>query len=220
MAIKILSDRQESFLREVAKNPGLSQNFYLTGGTALAGFYLRHRYSEDLDFFSEIEFTPLNIDVFLKQVKLRLGFDKLDYQQSFNRNLYFLHFGGEVLKIEFTYFPFTRIDATVIERGLQIDSLKDIAVNKLFSIYQRSVARDYIDLYCIIKQENFTISDLISQARLKFDFAIDPLQLGTQFMKSEGVNDVPRLIQNIRPEEWREFFREEAKKLKPEILKP
>lgn len=53
MAIKILSDKQESFLREVAKNPSLSRNFYLTGGTALAGFYLHHRYSEDLDFFSE-----------------------------------------------------------------------------------------------------------------------------------------------------------------------
>jgi predicted nucleotidyltransferase component of viral defense system len=27
--------------------------FYLTGGTALGRFYLNHRYSEDLDFFTD-----------------------------------------------------------------------------------------------------------------------------------------------------------------------
>jgi Nucleotidyl transferase AbiEii toxin, Type IV TA system len=26
--------------------------FYLSGGTALSGFYLQHRYSDDLDFFT------------------------------------------------------------------------------------------------------------------------------------------------------------------------
>ena len=28
------------------------RGFYLTGGTALAEFYLHHRYSDDLDFFT------------------------------------------------------------------------------------------------------------------------------------------------------------------------
>jgi predicted nucleotidyltransferase component of viral defense system len=34
--------------------------FYLTGGTALAAYYLRHRLSEDLDFFAEKEFELKN----------------------------------------------------------------------------------------------------------------------------------------------------------------
>lgn len=29
----------------------LATNFYLTGGTALSRYYIRHRYSDDLDFF-------------------------------------------------------------------------------------------------------------------------------------------------------------------------
>ena len=30
----------------------IDTKFYLTGGTALSRFYLNHRYSEDLDFFT------------------------------------------------------------------------------------------------------------------------------------------------------------------------
>lgn len=30
----------------------LADSFYLTGGTALSAFYLEHRYSVDLDFFT------------------------------------------------------------------------------------------------------------------------------------------------------------------------
>ncbi|MCZ7666433.1 MAG: nucleotidyl transferase AbiEii/AbiGii toxin family protein [Chloroflexi bacterium] len=43
-----------SFQKELLKVIGrssLGDNFYLTGGTALAAFYLQHRFSEDLDFF-------------------------------------------------------------------------------------------------------------------------------------------------------------------------
>lgn len=38
-----------------AKSRVITDNFYLTGGTALSEFYLQHRLSEDLDFFSEQE---------------------------------------------------------------------------------------------------------------------------------------------------------------------
>lgn len=218
MPIDILSARQKQFLAQFSTQPMLPKKFYLTGGTALAGFYLHHRYSEDLDFFSESEFVPLEIDVFFKKLKTVLAFEKLDYQQTFNRNLYFLHFPDEILKVEFTFFPFPRIDESVTREGVQLDSLRDIAVNKLFSIYQRSVARDYIDLYCIVQQTGYVVSDLTAQARLKFDFVIDPLQLGTQFLKAESVIDLPRMIKKINHSLWRDFFRQEAEKLKPEIL--
>ena len=65
----IFTNRQLAFLKAVAGNKFLADNFYLTGGTALAVFYLKHRYSEDLDFFSEKEFDILGLDVFFKQIK-------------------------------------------------------------------------------------------------------------------------------------------------------
>ena len=49
--MEILTPFQKELLRVIG-NSNLADNFYLTGGTALAAFYLQHRYSEDLDFFT------------------------------------------------------------------------------------------------------------------------------------------------------------------------
>lgn len=205
-------------LEYISREKFLAENFYLTGGTALAGFYTHHRYSEDLDFFSEKEVDPAGITIFLRTIQPISGHTTVDYQQSFNRHLFFLHFGNEILKTEFTYFPFTRIESGTTFEGIEIDSIRDIAVNKLFTIYQRSKARDYIDLYVICCGNNWSIQELISQAKVKFDWHIDPLQLGTQFIKAKDAKDYPRMISSLPPTEWQTFFEEEAKKIKPDIL--
>lgn len=218
MENNILSERQRRMLAEIGAQPKIASSFYLSGGTALAGYYLFHRYSEDLDFFSETEFDIQGITVFLSQLKSTFKFTSIDFQQSLNRNLFFLRFPDEVLKIEFTYYPFPRIERGQMRDGLTIDSLLDIAVNKLFTIYQRSTARDYIDLYCICKKENWQIADLLAKAKIKFDWHIDPLQLGTQFLKSESAQDVPRMLDALAPDVWKMFFTEEAKRLKSKII--
>lgn len=218
MENKILTSRQISLLEEIGKNEFITQNFYLTGGTALAGFYLRHRYSEDLDFFSETEFDITQINVAFNKIRGRLGISKIDFQQSYNRNLFFLHFNSKVIKMEFTYFPFPRIEKGKKEYGIPVDSLIDIAVNKLFSIYQRVQARDYIDIYFIVKKEKYGIDDLIKRAKIKFDWSIDPLQLGTQFVKVKEAKDYPRMILKIPPGEIEEFFLKEAQKFKNKII--
>ena len=218
MSNDVLTKTQISLLTEIGKSDFLNKNFYLTGGTALAGFYLCHRYSEDLDFFSENEFDILQVDIAIKEIKGKLGISKIDFQQSYNRNLFFLDFGGETVKTEFTYFPFPRVEKGKTEYGIEIDSLIDIAVNKLFSVYQRTQARDYIDLYVIIKKDNYAVEELIKKAKIKFDWHIDPLQLGTQFVKVKEAKDYPRMILEIRPREVENFFLEEAKKLRDKII--
>ncbi len=103
--------------------------------------------------------------------------------------------------------------------GMPVDSAKDIAANKLFTIYQRSKARDYIDLYCIQKQYGWTVAQLIAWAKAKFDWHIDPIQLAAQFTKAATVEDYPRMIVPIAKEDWQKFFKNEALKLKPDILR-
>jgi len=218
MKVNILTDRQTAFLERFGAEEAVARDFYLTGGTALAAWYLYHRYSEDVDFFSETEIDSLALDVFFSNTKKDLGITKIDFQQSYNRNLFFLHFGNEVLKTEFTYFPFPRIELGRYEYGVRIDSLLDIAVNKLFTIYQRTAARDYIDLYSICKEKQWALHELTEKARMKFDWHIDPLQLGTQLMKAKEAKDYPRMIKDMPLAEWHDFFIVEAKKLKPDIL--
>ena len=109
MAETILNNKQIRILEAISNDDKICQNFYLTGGTALAEYYLKHRQSEDLDFFSEKEFDIQAINIFFAKNKKILGIKKVDIQQSFNRNLIFLHLKDNIVKTEFTYFPFPRI---------------------------------------------------------------------------------------------------------------
>lgn len=220
MTKSILTSQQRKFLDLFSKSKSLNQSFYLTGGTALCEFYLPFRYSEDLDFFSEVEFELLGITAFIKSLKGELGYKKIDINTSFNRNIFQLIFDKEVLKVEFTYFPFPQIKKPITKMGVQVDSLLDIAVNKLFTIYQKPRSRDFIDLYMINQQYHYKIDDLISKARLKFDWHVDPIKLGSQFLEAKQLKDYPKLIKKLNHARWQEFFQKEAKKLKKEIFKP
>lgn len=214
----ILSGNQIKILNAIGADNEICQNFYLTGGTALAEYYLQHRLSEDLDFFSEKEFDIQAIGVFFAKNKKNLGIEKIDFQQSFNRNLVFLYLKDDIIKTEFTYFPFPRIEKKIKRNKLFVDSLEDIAVNKLFTIYQKPRSRDFIDLYLIIKKTGWKIGDLINQAKIKFDWHIDYLQLGSRFLLAETVRDYPKMILKLKNEEWQEFFINQAKSFSGEII--
>lgn len=51
MAQAILSSLQNEFLKKFFASP-VGPKFFLTGGTALSVFYLKHRVSYDLDLFA------------------------------------------------------------------------------------------------------------------------------------------------------------------------
>jgi len=214
----ILSENQRLLLTLLSEDAPICKTFYLSGGTALAEFYLHHRFSEDLDFFSEEEFESEDVSAVLKKIQKAAGIIRVRYEQSFNRNLFFLELEKDEIKTEFTYFPFPRIEQKKKIGNLSIDSLIDIAVNKVFTIYQKPRSRDYIDLYCIMKRESWTIADLVRKARIKFDYHIDPLQLGAQFVKAQELKDYPRMLILIDDSAWQGFFLEEAKRLSPEVL--
>ncbi|MEK6732825.1 MAG: nucleotidyl transferase AbiEii/AbiGii toxin family protein [Candidatus Omnitrophota bacterium] len=220
MAREILSPAQKKFISLFSENKGLKEKFYLTGGTALSAYYLHHRYSEDLDFFSLSQIEILGIDVFLKEIKPVLKIKKIDFQQSFNRNIYFLHIEKDVLKTEFTYFPFEHIEKPAKKDNIYIDSALDIAANKAFTIYQNPRARDFIDLYYIIlKYPHLSLRKLLKMARIKFDSIIDPIQLGAQLLKAQDMRDLPRMLQKIDHQKWRVFFLNEAKNASDSIFK-
>ncbi|MBU1292068.1 nucleotidyl transferase AbiEii/AbiGii toxin family protein [Patescibacteria group bacterium] len=218
MAKTILSNNQIKIIDVISQNDEICRIFYLTGGTALAEYYLDHRLSEDLDFFSEKEFDIQAISVFFAKNKKVIGIKKVDIQQSFNRNLIFLYLKNEVVKTEFTYFPFPRIEKKIKRNKLFVDSLEDIAVNKLFTLYQKPRSRDFIDLYLIIKKTDWKMADLIKKAKIKFDWHIDYLQLGSQFMLAEKVKDYPHMILKLKNEEWQKFFISQAKSFSGKII--
>jgi hypothetical protein len=145
---------------------------------------------------------------------------KVDYRKFLGLYSFYLFFRPKkFLKVDFNYYPYPRIEKGIKFKGITVDSLYDIAVNKVHTISMKPRARDFIDVYFIIKEKGYTFKRLLMDAEAKFDWHIDPIQLGTQLLKAAKVKDYPRMIKEIDHREWKRFFIEEAKKLKKEIFK-
>lgn len=144
---KGLTRRQEEFLAVVLKTPYVLKKFYLTGGTALSYWYLDHQESYDLDFFSSEEVNASHIARWLNNNKNILHITNISHEGELGFNFFTLTFSNrDKLKIDFNYFPSERIERGHVWKGLQIDSLYDIAVNKLETIDLSPRGKDYVDL--------------------------------------------------------------------------
>ena len=218
MAKSLLNLYQKSFLSFFSSCRELYDQFYFSGGTALSEYYLQHRYSEDLDFFSENEVNSADLNLFLTSQKNKFSADKIQYTQSFNRNIFFFSYPkSHELKVEFTYYPFVRLEKSRISGNLQIDSVLDIAVNKTFILTQQVRGRDFFDLYMINQKYNFDFFDLLKKARQKFDYPINYLELGKNLLKVNSFLDGPILIKEINRSMIEDYFLKLAKNL--ELLK-
>ncbi len=217
----ILTFPQRQILNLVAGTPYFVERFYLAGGTALSEFYLKHRISEDLDFFSENqEVNQFYIIRFFESKKRLLKLEKIETKRVLGLVSLFFHFADKsVLKIDFNYYPFPRMEKGLKYKGFEIESIYDIAVDKVHTIALNPRARDYIDIYFIIKEKKYDFERLILDAKAKFDWDISPIDLGARLIEGSKLSDYPRMLVDIDHNEWKEFFIKEAMKLKKEIFK-
>ncbi len=133
--ISILKQHHRDFLELVLKEPYLLKRFYWTGGTVLSEFYLQHRESEDIDLFSEKEEIHLpSINKFIGIAGKKLGASEIVHRQYIGLHTYIFKLPKVELKVDFNYYPFPRLDRRNKWKSLEIDSLKDIAVNKIQTI--------------------------------------------------------------------------------------
>lgn len=210
--MSIITPEQQLILDQIKENDFFRQNFYFTGGTALSVFYLQHRYSEDLDFFSENEFDYEEILSRIKQWAKKLNFSfKAEPKEVVK--MFFLDFeNGVKLKIDFGHYPYKRVEKGQIYEGITVDSLLDIAINKLSTVNQRSSVKDFVDLYYLLKE--FTLWDLMEGVKIKFhqEFEYWILASDLEFAVNQ-FNTLPRMIKPLTLDELKNFFREKAKEL-------
>lgn len=218
----ILTVEQKRFLSLAGQDAYLRDHFYFTGGTPLSAFYLFHRLSEDIDLFcEEDEVNLLSVRTFLKKIEKPMGILKSDYRQFFGLHSFQLYFSEmNILKVDFNYYPFPRIEKGMQYEHLAVDSILDIAVNKIHTIAMKPRARDFIDVYFIIRDKGYDVHDLLMKAKAKFDWHIDPVQLGSRLYMAADTSDYPRMLKPVDHREWKEFFVQEARKLKDKIFEP
>lgn len=189
----------------------------------MAEFYLHHRLSEDIDLFSEnSEVNQAVAEVFLKKKSAKLKIKKIDLSQFLGLFSYILTYtDNQKLKVDFNYYPFLRIEKGKKFGNLEIDSLIDIATNKVHTLFMKPRTRDYIDLYFIFKKEKMDMNQLILLAKAKFDWDIDKMNLANQFIRVKDIQkeDFPKVLVPFNISEMETFFLNLAKDLKKDILK-
>lgn len=215
--IPILTKEQETVLGEIIKIKYFKDNFYFTGGTALSLIYLQHRYSEDIDFFSEKSFDNQTIFTLMQDLSKKLNFE---IQSDFKEVVYIFNLtfkNRSKLKVDFGYYPYQRIEKGQLMKNFKVDSLTDVAVNKLLTITQRTDVKDFVDLYFLLKK--FTVWTLMDEVKIKFRVKLEPLLVGGDFLKIEDFDFLPKMLVPLTLKELQEFYREQAKKLGMKVVK-
>ncbi len=211
----ILTPDQKQLLHAFSLHPELQKQFYLSGGTALSAYYLKHRKSDDLDFFTHKTVDLATVTEFTKHIKEKLGAKHVSYERLYDRNI-FIFSTNPTLKVEFTRYPFPHLEPLVEKNGVLIDSLYDIAVNKLFALFDRNEPKDFVDLYFLLKR--FILKKLVTGVTKKFDMTISALTLGSELLKVRHITMMPRMILPLIREDLVAFFEKHASALKKDIL--
>jgi predicted nucleotidyltransferase component of viral defense system len=215
-----LDAQQKQFLEVVLQESYFLKNFYLTGGTALSSWYLHHRESYDLDFFSERELNVSRIGRWLTFNKEKIGYSKVIQREELAFLFYtFEYKNGRELKVDFAYFPSERINKDLLWQGLHIDSLYDIAVNKLYAIASSPRGKDYVDLYFILKDNDWSIQKLQADAGAKHGIYTESIHLAKQFLRVVEFLDLPKMLVPFDRKDMDDFFQKLAKSLSTEVFK-
>lgn len=222
MGKTILTPKQFEFLELVKVDLRVTKAFYLTGGTALSEFYLKHRLSEDLDFFTEEKEVDQGlIEAYLKKISTHIPIKEIKRSIFMGLFSYSLTFkDGGKLKVDFNYYPFPRIEKGTKYGTLSIDSLRDIAANKVHTLFVKPRDRDYLDLYFIMKNSDLKLNQLILDAKAKFDWDIDKLTLASQLLRVKEIDilETPKLLAPFDKRQMDDFFMSEANKLRKGIF--
>jgi len=168
MDLKILSREQNEVLERLKKsvisNKLFRNLFYLAGGTGLA-LILAHRKSDDFDFFSKEKFSTEKL---LEIIIESFGEDKVILSEIKDDTLIIFLTNIQVAFFQYNY---PLLKPLIKKNSLNIASIEDISAMKVIAIIQRGTKKDFIDLWAIIRQTEYSLKDIFSFCKEKYDSA-------------------------------------------------
>ena len=210
---KVLPGKTKDILALLGESDILPEKTYLAGGTACA-LQLGHRVSYDLDYFTTNKFS---INIVLEKIK------NLNHNFILEREAEQTILGSfPEIKFSLFYYPYELLEETVNCNGNNLASLKDIAAMKINAVSDRGTKRDFVDLYFIMQNKNYSL-DLVLQF---YDEKFSTLSANrehilkslTYFDDAEN-SDVPNMLVNYDWQKIKAFFISKAKKYQAELLK-
>ena len=177
---------------------------YLTGGTALGRFYLNHRYSDDIDLFTNID------DSFKSTVtKIRHILDSLFNTPPDKLILYddFIRIWIEdnncELKIEFVNDVAARWGKTFQVNNIPVDNPGNILANKLTALIGRDEPKDVFDIINISINYSFNWGKVFEQSIRKAIIAEQDVPMRLETFPVELIASQPWLIRPVNIDEMK-----------------
>lgn len=162
--------------------------FFLTGGAALAGFYLGHRETNDLDLFTLTDVLDDGVAV-LREIarQFEAKLESIQTSPDFRRLL--MRRGEEAVVIDLVreHAAQKYADKNIVN-GIRVDRPEEILVNKLCTLLSRSEVRDLVDVRAL-EIAGYQVEDAIPAAVAK-DGGLTPAQLGWVLSQIEIGADV------------------------------
>lgn len=195
--------------------------FFLTGGTALSAFYYAHRESKDLDLFTP---EPFNLHLLSETVgflaketdsKINIKVTSNTYQEIYLENIK----ENWTQRIDIVHEQPRHHGELVDVDGIKVDSLINIATNKITALFGRLEPKDYIDLYVILQKSDLKFDELFELARDK-DLGLHEFYFANSISQVGDIKIWPPLKTPIGIPEVVKFYEKLAKdmyvRVKPE----
>lgn len=185
----------------------------------MSSWYLHHRESFDLDFFTSRPFDDERITHWVKASREAIDYRLVHIDEDFGLLMVTFRYPDDTfLKIDFNRYTDTRLKKGMVWRGIEIDSLYDITVNKVETVSSAPRSRDYVDLYCILQRYPFRVKDLMQSVAEKFSERVDALQLIKNFLKVVEYADLPNMLVPFDRSRMDTFFTTLARSLKKDVF--
>jgi len=190
----------------------IGNSFYLAGGTALS-LQIGHRFSADLDFFSQTEDIP-TIRTSLENALT--SFHGVLSDSSWGNLVYLV----KNVRVGFYGYGFPLVAPLVEIEGIRLASIEDIALMKLDAMLSRAARKDFYDLYFICN--DISLKQLFTKADRKYqsvrDFEAQATKRLVYFENAENESE-PSLIENVSWQTVKEYFIKQAKEIEQSWLK-
>jgi hypothetical protein len=179
--VKFLTDKTYNLFEGLAEKSLLSE-FTFVGGSAI-GYYLRHRLSEDLDFFTWHERLPVEtqsfIDALAKTRNIVIANKTHTYMDLFIDDIKVTLFAND--------WDALKKDRSKITGNIFVANLPLLCAMKMNTLSLRAKYRDYYDLY-VLNKEKYSIREMLN-------FSMDYIPgmtkkiFGMQLTYTEDIND-------------------------------
>lgn len=213
----VLTPFQRAFLRAFFKQPA-GEKFFLAGGTALAEYYLQHRYSQDIDLFTLDEDAFAEAWLSLPAVVARLGGTYRERVSTITFRQMYIHVADQPeLKIDFVRDAGPQFGEHQVLDGVIVDSELDLAVNKVTALFGRAATKDFVDVYFLLKK-GYNLDQLIELAKEK-DPGFSEFYFAIMLRQYQRIESISGMIKPLTLEELHQFFeslsRQVMLKIKP-----